>query len=211
NDAAAVRDLVAEHEGTIADEQLLRDATVVDRTTAAAFVAGRLAERQVARRSRLLEQLPIAWRRLRREGQAGERNRQAASRQWRRSRQSARARESCECRGVSVSDLEQRAEASCRRFATSPLRGRLLEEATASFARYRGGDPQSAVGSGRTARRGRRSGALRSHPAPRCAARPSTITLSMNSKRSSSSGATRVSGPASSTMFGRRSGGSASR
>lgn len=67
-DAAAVHDLVAEHEGTLADEHLLRDTTVVDRTTAAAFFAGRLAERQALRRARLLEQLPIAWRRLRRSG-----------------------------------------------------------------------------------------------------------------------------------------------
>ena len=47
--------------------------------------------------------------------------------------------------------------------------------------------------------------------AQRWAARPSTITFSMNSKRSFSSGETRVSGPASSTRFGNRSDGSDSR
>lgn len=65
-DVSAVRDLLAEQEDTAVGERLLRQTTVVDRTTAAAFVAGRLAERQAARRARLLEQLPVAWRRLRR-------------------------------------------------------------------------------------------------------------------------------------------------
>ena len=65
-DIGAVRDLIAQHEDAVSGEQLLRQTTVVDGTTAAAFVAGRLAERQAARRARLLEQLPVAWRRLRR-------------------------------------------------------------------------------------------------------------------------------------------------
>jgi hypothetical protein len=46
----------------------LRSATVVDEQTSAAFVAGRIAERQVARRARVTAQLPAAWRRLRKSG-----------------------------------------------------------------------------------------------------------------------------------------------
>jgi CHAD domain-containing protein len=67
-DVAAVRDLLAAQEQTVAGERLLRHATVVDRPTAAAFAAGRLAERHSVRRARLVEQLPSAWRRLRSSG-----------------------------------------------------------------------------------------------------------------------------------------------
>jgi hypothetical protein len=41
---------------------------VIDTETAAAFVAGRIAERQVGRRTRLRAQLPAAWKQLRRAG-----------------------------------------------------------------------------------------------------------------------------------------------
>ncbi len=61
---AAVRELLAQREETVVGERLLRDAAVVDRATAAAFVAGRLAEQQAVHRRTLLEQLPGAWRRL---------------------------------------------------------------------------------------------------------------------------------------------------
>jgi len=60
--------LLGEHQDAVVAESLLRDATVVDARTGAAFVAGRMAERQAARRARVKEQLPGAWRRLRKRG-----------------------------------------------------------------------------------------------------------------------------------------------
>lgn len=60
--------LLGEHQDAAVAESLLRSSTVVDKSTAAAFVAGRIAERQVARRSRATEQIPAAWRRLRKRG-----------------------------------------------------------------------------------------------------------------------------------------------
>ena len=66
--ARTLQTLLGEHHDALVTEQHLRSTTVVDAETAAAFVAGRIAERQVARRANLLEQLPAAWKRLRRAG-----------------------------------------------------------------------------------------------------------------------------------------------
>ncbi len=66
--ARHVQDLLGEHQDAVVAEQRLRNAAVDDARTAAAFVAGRLAERQLGRRARVTEQLPAAWKRLRRSG-----------------------------------------------------------------------------------------------------------------------------------------------
>jgi len=60
--------LLGEHQDAVVAESLLRDSTVVDGRTGAAFVAGRMAERQVMRRELVRDQLPAAWRRLRKRG-----------------------------------------------------------------------------------------------------------------------------------------------
>jgi len=60
--------LLGEHQDAVVAESLLRSSTVVDARTGAAFVAGRLAERQARRRERVKAQLPGAWRRLRKRG-----------------------------------------------------------------------------------------------------------------------------------------------
>jgi len=67
-DAKILQDLLGEHQDAVIAEQRLRAATVVDTQTAAAFVAGRIAERQRARRARVTERLPAAWKRLRKSG-----------------------------------------------------------------------------------------------------------------------------------------------
>jgi CHAD domain-containing protein len=64
--AKVLQTLLGEHQDAAVAEQRLREATVVDEATAAAFVAGRLAERQRGRRQRTTVRLPAAWRRLRR-------------------------------------------------------------------------------------------------------------------------------------------------
>jgi CHAD domain-containing protein len=64
-DARALQTLLGEHQDAAIAEVRLRATTVFDTATAAAFVAGRLAERQRLRRERVLEQLPAAWTRLR--------------------------------------------------------------------------------------------------------------------------------------------------
>jgi len=66
--AKTLQGLLGEHQDATVAESLLRASTVIDKSTAAAFVAGRIAERQVARRTRAKEQIPAAWRRLRRHG-----------------------------------------------------------------------------------------------------------------------------------------------
>ena len=66
--AKTLQDLLGEHQDSVIAESLLRSTAVVDKPTAAAFVAGRIVERQAARRARLKEQLPAAWRRLRKRG-----------------------------------------------------------------------------------------------------------------------------------------------
>jgi CHAD domain-containing protein len=63
--AKRLQELLGEHQDAAVAEAKLREATVVDTGTAAAFVAGRLAERQVNRRAAVHAQLPSAWRRLR--------------------------------------------------------------------------------------------------------------------------------------------------
>lgn len=67
-DAKILQDLLGEHQDAVAAERHLRSATVVDGPTAAAFAAGRIADRQVMRRARVKERLPSAWKRLRRSG-----------------------------------------------------------------------------------------------------------------------------------------------
>jgi CHAD domain-containing protein len=67
-DAKILQDLLGEHQDAAIAEQRLRASTVVDTDTAAAFVAGRLVERQRARRARVTERLPAAWKRLRESG-----------------------------------------------------------------------------------------------------------------------------------------------
>ncbi len=67
-DARALQTLLGEHQDAAVAEERLRASTVVDAPTATAFVAGRIAERQRARRERAVERLPAAWKRLRRSG-----------------------------------------------------------------------------------------------------------------------------------------------
>jgi CHAD domain-containing protein len=67
--AKALQTLLGEHQDAVVAEELLSSATVVDAQTAAAFVAGRLAERQTYRRRSVAERLPDAWKRLRRSGE----------------------------------------------------------------------------------------------------------------------------------------------
>jgi CHAD domain-containing protein len=66
--ARALQTILGEHQDAAVAEQHLRSSAVVDEQTEAAFVAGRLAERQVARRGRAVERLPKAWARLRKAG-----------------------------------------------------------------------------------------------------------------------------------------------
>jgi CHAD domain-containing protein len=67
-DAKALQDLLGEHQDATVAEQRLRTVIAVDAATEAAFVAGRLAERQRARRAAVTERLPAAWKRLRKSG-----------------------------------------------------------------------------------------------------------------------------------------------
>jgi CHAD domain-containing protein len=67
-DARILQELLGEHQDAVVAEQHLRRATVEDVRTAAAFAAGRIAERQRARRARVHERLPAAWKRLRKSG-----------------------------------------------------------------------------------------------------------------------------------------------
>ena len=68
DDAKALQDLLGEHQDALVAEKRLRETTVVDDSTAVAFVAGRIAERQRTRRAAVRERLPGAWRRLRKSG-----------------------------------------------------------------------------------------------------------------------------------------------
>ena len=63
-DARALQDLLGEHQDAVIAEQRLRATAVTDETTAVAFLAGRLAERQRGRRARVGKRLPAAWKRL---------------------------------------------------------------------------------------------------------------------------------------------------
>jgi CHAD domain-containing protein len=66
--ARLLQDLLGEHQDAVVAEAHLRASTVVDERTAAAFAAGRIAERQAARRAQVRAALPAAWKRLRRTG-----------------------------------------------------------------------------------------------------------------------------------------------
>jgi CHAD domain-containing protein len=63
-DARTLQDLLGEHQDAVVAEQRLRTTAVTDETTAIAFLAGRLVERQRARRARVGKRLPAAWKRL---------------------------------------------------------------------------------------------------------------------------------------------------
>jgi CHAD domain-containing protein len=67
-DARVLQDLLGEHQDAVVAEQRLRSAAIGDVPTAAAFAAGRLAERQRRRRELIQERLPAAWKRLRKSG-----------------------------------------------------------------------------------------------------------------------------------------------
>jgi CHAD domain-containing protein len=67
-DARRMQDLLGEHQDATVAEERLRSTAVVDVRTAAAFAAGRIAERQRVRRDRALRRFPSAWKRLRRSG-----------------------------------------------------------------------------------------------------------------------------------------------
>ena len=67
-DARALQDLLGDHQDAVTTEQRLRALTVADAQTATAFVAGRIVERERARRARAAERLPAAWKRLRKSG-----------------------------------------------------------------------------------------------------------------------------------------------
>jgi CHAD domain-containing protein len=67
-DAKTLQDLLGKHQDAVVAEKHLRAAVVSDSPTAAAFVAGRLAERQHTRRALVRERLPAAWNRLRKSG-----------------------------------------------------------------------------------------------------------------------------------------------
>jgi CHAD domain-containing protein len=68
DDARRLQDLLGEHQDAVVVEQYLRDATVNDARSAAAFAAGRIAERQRSRRAAARDRLPSAWKRLRKSG-----------------------------------------------------------------------------------------------------------------------------------------------
>jgi CHAD domain-containing protein len=68
SDAHILQELLGEHQDSVVAEQRLRKATVDDVRTAAAFAAGRIAERQRRRRERVQERLPAVWKRLRKSG-----------------------------------------------------------------------------------------------------------------------------------------------
>jgi CHAD domain-containing protein len=67
-DARVLQELLGEHQDAVVAEQRLRSASIQNVPTAAAFAAGRLAERQRVRRARVQRRLPAAWRRLRKSG-----------------------------------------------------------------------------------------------------------------------------------------------
>jgi CHAD domain-containing protein len=66
--ARDLQDLLGEHQDAVTAEQHLRMLGVGTPSTAVAFVAGRLAERQHARREVIRARLPAAWKRLRKSG-----------------------------------------------------------------------------------------------------------------------------------------------
>jgi CHAD domain-containing protein len=67
-DARVLQEVLGEHQDAVIAEQRLRSVSIHDVRTAAAFAAGRLAERQRLRRARVQGRLPAAWKRLRKSG-----------------------------------------------------------------------------------------------------------------------------------------------
>ncbi len=67
-EAKALQDLLGEHQDAVVAETRLREVALGGGDAGAAFVAGRLAERQSQRRARVREFLPSAWKRLRSSG-----------------------------------------------------------------------------------------------------------------------------------------------
>lgn len=67
-DARALQELLGDHQDAVVAEQRLRSASIHDVPTAAAFAAGRVAERQRLRRASVQERLPGVWKRLRTSG-----------------------------------------------------------------------------------------------------------------------------------------------
>jgi CHAD domain-containing protein len=63
-DARELQDLLGKHQDAVIAEQRLRTTAVTDETTAIAFLAGRLVERQHARRASVGKRLPAVWKRL---------------------------------------------------------------------------------------------------------------------------------------------------
>ena len=63
--AKRLQDVLGEHQDAVVAEERIRD-LAAEAEPAVAFVAGRLAEREVQRRRQLRKQFPRAWRRLRR-------------------------------------------------------------------------------------------------------------------------------------------------
>ena len=69
DDAKELQTLLGEHQDAVVAETRLRE-LVTDLDSAAAFVAGRLVERQRMRREQVKERLPSAWQRLRKSGRS---------------------------------------------------------------------------------------------------------------------------------------------
>ncbi|MGZ6637445.1 MAG: CHAD domain-containing protein [Solirubrobacteraceae bacterium] len=67
-DARALQALLGDYQDAVVAEQQLRALAVNDARTAAAFVAGRIVERQRARRARVAKRLPAALKQLRKSG-----------------------------------------------------------------------------------------------------------------------------------------------
>ena len=63
--AKTLQELLGKHQDAVVIENHLRATVVSDPQTAAAFVAGRLTERQHTRRALIRDQLPASWKRLR--------------------------------------------------------------------------------------------------------------------------------------------------
>src|SRR5262249_24679688 len=67
DDAKELQTLLGEHQDAVVAETRLRE-LVSGLDSAAAFVAGRMVERQRLRREQVKERLPEAWKRLRKSG-----------------------------------------------------------------------------------------------------------------------------------------------
>ncbi|HEY2372029.1 MAG TPA: CHAD domain-containing protein [Gaiellaceae bacterium] len=67
-DARRLQDILGEHQDAVVAEERLRSTAVFDKETSIAFLAGRLAERQAARRADARRRVPRAWARLRASG-----------------------------------------------------------------------------------------------------------------------------------------------